>query len=115
MSFRTTITQGQYDRDRQEGKTKSLLDEPPLMDFKYWKVITNAYPHDRIADAHDMLILKRECSKLWRINVFELIELRTILEALNYQYDTVTFNLASVQSVKTIPHFHLYQLKKMYK
>jgi hypothetical protein len=90
-----------------------LLNEPRLKEWKYWAVIENAYPHDKIADIDHLLILTRE-SAVTEIGLPEFIELQSILVEVQNGYDCTTFNFPSMRSVFNVPHLHLYKLKKEY-
>lgn len=115
MSLRTLYTETTYQYDRRENRLTPLLDEPRLREWRYWALIDNRYPHDRLADTHHMLVLKRPAANMWRINIFEWLELRRILEELNPAYDCWKVNFTGLQSIKGLPHIHLYQLKQIYK
>lgn len=91
-----------------------LHTEEPIMDFVYWKIISNRFPHTRIADENHLLVLKRECV-ISDITAAEWLEFLDILKRVGHMYDTVTYNLPGVSSVKNIVHCHLYRLKPEYK
>lgn len=92
-----------------------LFSEPPIKDFKYWRIVDNRFPHTRIADTNHMIVLKRECATMRHIKLFEWAELLQIVWMVKDDYDNFAYNLPSMSSVKSIPHAHLYKFKIGYK
>lgn len=88
--------------------------EEPILDFNHWKIIDNRFPHSKIAEQNHLLVLKRECS-VRDITAAEWAEFLEILQRVGDLYDTVTYNLPGVSSVKNIVHCHLYRLRAEYK
>lgn len=113
-----TMRLPQDEQEYQEAKANNSLvpinTEPPVMEFKYWRVVKNRFPHSRISTRNDMLVLKRDGSMV-DLTDDELFELRNIFVKLDHHYDVITHNFASMRSINAIPHFHLYNLKKTYK
>ncbi len=83
-----------------------LCVEPAVRSFTHWKIIPNAYPYDRIAAVHDMIMPIRHVTES-ELNAEEIEELNQIKkEHLHQEYD---FMMEATTRVKTIPaHFHLH-------
>lgn len=97
---------------------KGLLDQgcnlclaPSIKEFRYWRIINNTFPYDRIAEIHHMIIPKR-CiveSELSEDEVQELRKLKT--KQINNDYE---FIMEATKKKKSIPghlHFHLIVVK----
>lgn len=97
------------------GGTRLLYEEPAIIGFKNWKIVGNRFPHTKIAEKNDMLVLKRELDDITRLNPEEAVELIHLLEGLREAYDAVLYNFDSMRSVHNVPHFHLYRFKESYK
>lgn len=87
------------------GDCKLCLAEP-VREFAHWKIIRNAFPYDKIANQHDMVITKR-CVQEGKITTEEWAEFKDIKEELmQSNYD---FIMEPTYAKKTIPgHFHLH-------
>ena len=112
--MRLAADERKYTLAKQNNELVPLYTEPKIQDFIYWCVVANRFPHSRIADVDDLLVLKREAN-IGDISRAEWQELFMIYPSLDGDYDLITHNFASMRSVITIPHFHLYKLKKGYK
>lgn len=115
MTMRTPGLEEKYQSAITWRKLKDLRKEKPIQDFKYWLIVENRFPHDKIAEVNHMIVLKRECSSLLRLWPREWRELFVIIWRNRDKYDTFTYNLPSMTSIKNIPHAHLYKLKKEFK
>lgn len=115
MTMRLPEDEAKYTLAKQNNDLVPLFSEPPIRDFKYWRIVDNRFPHTRIADTNHMIVLKRECKSLMLIKPMEWVELLKIIIEVASDYDNFAYNLPSMSSVKTIPHAHLYRFKKGYK
>lgn len=117
MTMRTADGERRYDKAKQHGNLIPLYEEPAVYggEFKHWRIVANRFPHNKITDLNDMLVLKRECDGLTHIKMYEWFELLQIILKIRDSYDTFTFNFPSMSSIKNIPHAHLYRLKKEFK
>lgn len=106
MSPRLAATEQRYQDDKLAGRTVSLLDEPPLQDFKYFKIIDNKYPYDAVARTHLMLTIKRQCQSTDDMTPEELQELNFIKRSEFGKYHSVIENYQA-KSVTAIWHVHL--------
>lgn len=106
MSPRLATTELEYLNDKINNKTISLLDENPLKDYKYFKIIENSYPYDAIAKTHRMLVIKRECGTVDAMTPDELLELEEIKRSEFGNYDSIIENYQA-RSVTAIWHVHL--------
>ncbi|PIR86911.1 MAG: hypothetical protein COU11_03595 [Candidatus Harrisonbacteria bacterium CG10_big_fil_rev_8_21_14_0_10_49_15] len=111
--LRTKETHHKYLAYRNNGgleKGCALCERESLKEFRFWRVIKNEFPYDRVAETHDMLIPKRhtgegglteeERKELWEIKCGEYI---------NNNYH---FIMEAVTKIKSIPnHFHLHLTK----
>lgn len=108
-SFRTKVGNAQYDAYRRDNPafrdTCVLCDKTPLRDFTWWKIIENAFPYDRIASLHHMLIPKRHTTENG-LTPEERNELQHIKDT---GLDTYQFLIEPTHAFKSIPnHFHLH-------
>jgi len=115
MSMRTQDLEDQYKIAREDGSLKTLYDEDPIHDFKYWRIVANRFPHNKLTDVNHIIVLKRPAEDIRHIGLMEWIELLKIVWFIRRDYDVFTYNLPSMSSIKNIPHCHLYKLKEEYK
>jgi len=74
--------------------------------FTYWKIVSNDFPYDRVAGAHDMVVPLRHITE-HELTAEELEELREIKHS--YINDTYDYVIEAVYKKKSIPkHFHLH-------
>jgi len=108
MTLRLPETEARYQADIVAGKTQSLQDVEPRREWKYWKLIPNKYPHDRLYAYHDLLIPKRMLATLRETKPKELEEyIEITTRALVDDYDCVFINFPSKQTIRTLFHAHL--------
>jgi hypothetical protein len=112
MSLRLDEDEAKYQQAKNEGKLVSLLEVPAKVEYKYWKIIANDFPHTKISEWSDMLILKRKAlfSELKFVEIAELFKLIVQINESN-AYHKFELNFTNMQSVKDIVHFHLQYLK----
>lgn len=110
--LRTAETEARYEADLKAGKTRDLMDVPAIMDFKYFKVIKNHYPHDKIAKVHHLLIPKRRFQHWHQMKRRERKEFKMIDEVLSRHYHCIKRNYPALISVPELVHWHLYVLKE---
>lgn len=80
-------------------------------EFKYWKLVKNQFPYDKVASRHYLLTVKRHVGKeenLTRKEKDELIEIKNGYLA-KTKLMFVLENLPKRQSAKD--HFHLHVIK----
>ncbi|MEI6864218.1 MAG: hypothetical protein WCK46_02540 [Candidatus Adlerbacteria bacterium] len=76
--------------------------------FTHWKIMPNAFPYDRIAKVHDMIVPLRHSIED-DLTVEELKELHEIKNS--YIQKEYEFIIEATYKVKSIPaHFHLHLL-----
>ncbi len=75
--------------------------------FKYWRIVKNIFPYDKIANRHDMLLPRRHISEN-KLNEREIAEYKKIKE--NYIRNTnYHYIMEANQKMASIPnHFHLH-------
>jgi len=77
-----------------------------VREFKYWRIITNLFPYDRISRIHHMIIPKRHISEK-EISEKEKKEYELIKE--KYIEKKYEFIVETTKSTKSIPeHFHIH-------
>ncbi|HLP86771.1 MAG TPA: hypothetical protein VK153_02750 [Candidatus Paceibacterota bacterium] len=106
--FRTQKNEKKY-REHMKNKTDKcpLCDRVGFKKFKYWKIIENKFPYDKIAKEHHMLVPIRHVIEDV-LNNKELMEFKKIKNDFikNSDYDYI---LETNNSRKTHPfHFHLH-------
>lgn len=107
-SFNTYIATRE---ERSEYKGCVLCEEEIIRDFKYWRIIPNAFPYDRVADVHHLLLLNRHSSgeDITPEEESELAELKKV--ALGSDYGFIMQTLGSTTSIPTHLHYHLIRPK----
>lgn len=106
MSLRLFKTEIQYQKDRQKGNTRDLLDEPILTQYKYFRLIDNRYPYDAIFQVHHMLIPNRLVGASDKFTREEKTELEELRKTLFTKYSTVIENYIA-RTNTALWHIHL--------
>lgn len=115
MSVRSDETEALYQAAKRSRTLPSLLDEEPIHDWQYWKLVENRYPHDKLVEVHHMAVLKREAD-VYMLDSAELQELwYEVLPWADKHYDFAKLNFASMRSINAIPHIHLCVYKESLK
>ena len=111
MSLRTPESQAIYKKHIQDGGLKNgcpLCAHEPRTLFRFWKIMPNKFPYDKIAEKHDMLVPLRHVteSEFTSEEIKELKEIKDDYLNTNYEYI-----IEAAHKNKTIPaHFHLHLL-----
>jgi diadenosine tetraphosphate (Ap4A) HIT family hydrolase len=107
--FRTKETHELYEEHKKDGHLERgcpLCATEAIEQFKYWKIITNKFPYDRVSEVHHMMVPNRHVTE-YELTKEEKAELLEIKHA--YINDTYIFMLEAMQRHKSIPaHFHLH-------
>lgn len=115
---RRTKTEAAYRIFRQQlGDDINLLQsfdfkkETLIREFKYWVIIKNRFPYDKIARTNDMLVSKRPLQSHYDGSKEEQAEYHMIVQLLAEEdfYDALIENFPKVKSVKKYAHTHLVQ------
>lgn len=112
LTLRHPATQRQYELAINRGHLKDLRDEEQIIGFRYFKIINNRFPHDRVAATHHLLVPRRKFNHWTMMNRHERKEFKKIDIYLSQHYDCIKLNYPSVISVPDVIHWHLYVLKK---
>lgn len=107
VSLRTRKQEIAYAEAKKAGKSKALIDEPRLKEWRYWALIENAFPYDHAFRVNHMLIPKR-VAREEELNETERTELQQIINELDDQYDCRMVNTTRKQS--KLSHFHIHYL-----
>ena len=113
--LRTYKTNQKYTKFlNKKGRLTDFLSEKIVKDFKYWRIIKDSFPYDRIATVHNLLIPKRVFSLKKDMNKKEAQELEKLFDGfLKEKYGVVLEKLSPKgRSVPTHYHIHLLKLKK---
>ncbi len=112
-SLRTRISQVEYDnyvKSKPAEAPCELCGREAMTSFKFWKIILNRFPYDRIADHHTMLVPIRHITEK-ELSEEEYRELVSIKES---QLNEYRYIIEATPITKSIPlhlHFHLVNLK----
>lgn len=83
----------------------ALCAKVAIQTFNHWKIISNDFPYDRIADVHEMIVPLRHV-KDSELTPEEIEEYKKIKEERLQEYDYI---LEATHKTKSIPgHFHLH-------
>ena len=85
----------------------ALCECPPLQIFSHWKLITDTFPYDVIANTHDMIVPLRHVDDTNLTNE-ERLELATIKISLGTAYDMFIENSHHRRSIHE--HFHVHAI-----
>jgi len=85
--------------------------EEIIKDFKFWVVITNAFPYDGVLSTHHMLVPKRYFAESRDMNSEERNELENIKDKVGETYDGLFENFTHKRSVPVHFHIHLVEWK----
>lgn len=112
-SFRTKKSEEKYYKHLKNKKGGCpMCDRSGLKTFKYWKIIKNRFPYDRIAKKHNMLVPIRHVVED-DLNQKELIEFKKIKNSFlkDSDYDYIMEASPKIKSMPTHFHLHLIVLK----
>lgn len=87
-----------------------LCEMEPLVEYEYWKLTSNDFPYDRVAEDQKMLVLKRHATELEMTEAEknELTELKHSGEFNGYFHHL----MESLPATMSIPnHYHLHLLR----
>jgi hypothetical protein len=108
-TFRTKETEEKYYLDKCNPNTPegcAICAKEPILKFKYWKIIENSFPYDRISTLHHMIAPLRH-TKFGDINQVELDELKEIRDnEIDKTYGCIIESTSLTQSIPK--HFHLH-------
>lgn len=75
--------------------------------FKYWVIVPNRFPYDRVFSTSHLLITKRHCEKM---SAEEMAELEDIKGRLYPKYEQLLENLGSSKTIPIHCHYHLLKI-----
>lgn len=108
--WRTRATHEAYMTKIREGHLHEgcrLCDAISIEEFKYWRIINNDFPYDRVAKKHHMIIPLRHTNGE-DITEAEQQELRELQHTrLNEEYMYMMQSLPSKMSIPSHLHYHL--------
>jgi hypothetical protein len=107
-SERTRATQRQYQEDKEAGKLVGLENEPPIQQYKYWKLVVNRYPYDAVWRT-SMLLVYKDISAWEFLSEDAIMELHELKISFKRVFDRITENGDAMTSVNYVPHVHLLQ------
>ena len=111
-TLRTRKSENIYIKHRKNNKETGcpLCKREKLKLFKYWKIIKNRFPYDKIAREHSMLLPIRHVTENG-LNKKELDELKGIKNSYINKSD-YNYIIEATESNKSQPnHFHLHLIK----
>ena len=108
-TLRTPQTEQAYKEHRNQKPADAgcaLCDKESLKSFKHWKIIENAFPYDKIAAVHHMVVPLRHATEA-ELSADEYAELDELKDGvLNDDYEYI---IEATHKTKSIPgHFHLH-------
>ena len=113
--WRSRATFNEYQKEIAKGHLEHgcrLCEEISLTEYTHWRLITNRFPYDRVADVHHQLIPKRHTNgeDLTEEEERELKELKqSVLNQLDYNY--IMQSLPKQMSIPAHLHYHLLKVK----
>lgn len=106
------------ERKNDDGKSSERfmdrLDRIAIKKFKYWIIVPDRFPYDKIAETSHVLFIRREVKFDWDLlNEDERKELRDLKKGyIADNYDVVWENLPKGRSIPHRLHLHLLKIKK---
>ena len=107
-TLRTKEAEEKYNNYVKENKSDicPLCERESIKVFKYWKVIKNIFPYDKIAEIHHMIVPFRHVTEN-ELSSQELNEFKEIKQ--KYLYPEYEYLIESSMKKKSIPeHFHIH-------
>lgn len=103
-------------RKKEEGARQlDLRSLKMVWTFKYWLVVENEFPYDKIAERHHILVPRFEVQEyIWKLNAEsqkELTEIRKWAEGMGY--DVLMENLPRNRTIKGQFHMHLLRYRNI--
>lgn len=106
-SDRKPETQSKYQAAVDSGDLLGIDQEPALVNYKYWKIILNAFPYDNRWELSMMFVNTKNHS--WEeLDPNEVLELHDLkVDYFRKAFDKIEENGCSMSSVRNIAHGHL--------
>lgn len=109
-TLRTEETEIQYRAVKnhpRNGNPCRVCDIEPIELYKFWKIIPNEFPYDKIAKRHDMIIPLRHAAELNDEERAEYEIIKSSYIDIHYRYI-----LEATNRTKSIPaHYHLHLIE----
>lgn len=119
LTMRSSLTEKKYMdflQKKTEGRlpTKCIFCEKELLikNFKYWVLLENRFPYDRLFQTSHMLAPKRHAASEVDLTLKEITELRRIKKKHLTNYHVILENVGVRISIKNHFHLHLLTFKK---
>lgn len=110
LGLRTKKSEEKYQKHLRNKKNLNycpLCSEAGLKKFKYWKILKNNFPYDKIAKKHHMIVPIRHITEN-KLNQKELLEYKKIKQNFINKADYTTI-IEATDKIKSLPsHFHLH-------
>ncbi len=112
MTLRTEHTQRRYDdfRTRKVAGDCYLCRGETVREYRYWRILENEYPYDRIADTHHIVALKRHAPE-HEMTAEERTEYERVRRDLHTRYDMLFENTVRKKSIPGHHHLHAITLR----
>lgn len=108
FTLRTKEGEDKYQWAKAVNDLVPLSQEPPIQEFRYWRVIDNRFPYGTIFETHHMLLPKRIVANRHELTDEERNELEVIVEYYAQPlYDSLLENFSSRRSIHDHYHIHL--------
>lgn len=91
-------------------KSCPLCVKTPIKQFKFWKIVVNDFPYDRIAERHDMIVSLRHATEQ-ELTPEERDELYEVKYSNMQEYDIIVEATPQAKSIPTHFHLHLINTK----
>ena len=94
-------------------KKFSLLDLPHVKDWKYWVLVENEFPYDKISVRHSLLVPRRHFTEDENMSSDERQELFFIKAEfkMSKEFDAILENIKHNRTVPDIYHIHCFKFK----
>jgi len=110
-NLRTDATHDRYERSYKDPDFFAYATTVEDYGWVYWRIISNGYPYDAIAEVHHMLIPVRQVAEEGQLTIEEWQELDRAKWDIQNDYDMIVFNFPQQQSQPHWLHYHLLKLK----
>lgn len=99
---------------KRQGNKYNMFNFPKVKEYKFWIIVENEFPYDKVAEVHHLLIPKRKFANESEMKNEEYEELMAIKKEVSDLgvYSSISENLHKERTILDHYHLHLIKYKK---